>query len=65
VYGDAPWLDDIAKAELVHAYVRRKRFEARLVAGEIAQLFAPPKKEPMSLAQLSMMGFGIHGAKTS
>jgi hypothetical protein len=65
VYGDAAWLDDIAKAELLYAYLRRKRFEARMLASEIGQLFAAPKKQPMSLAQLNMMGFGIYGAQTS
>jgi len=55
----------VAKAELLYAYLRRKRFEAKLLTAEIAQLFTTPEKKPMSLAALSMMGFGVYGAQTS
>jgi hypothetical protein len=35
----AAWLDDDAKLRLLAAYIRRKQFEARLLAIELADLF--------------------------
>jgi hypothetical protein len=39
-YGGAEWADDMAHGQLVTAYIRRKRFEARLIANEVGRLFA-------------------------
>ena len=39
-YGGAEWADDMAHGQLVTAYIRRKRFEARLIAVEVGRLFA-------------------------
>jgi len=34
--------------QLTAAWVRRKQFEARLIAYEVARLFAPPQPPPKS-----------------
>jgi len=39
-YGGIAWADDQAQAQLVGAWVRRKQFEARLIAIEVGKLFA-------------------------
>jgi hypothetical protein len=39
-YGGAEWADDMAQGQIVTAYIRRKRFEARLIAVEVGRLFA-------------------------
>lgn len=47
--------------ELVLAYVRRKRFEARLVAAEVGKLFASGDKRNERISSdemLRMMGVG-------
>lgn len=31
---------------LLHSWTRRKRFEARILANEVARLFAPPQSAP-------------------
>lgn len=51
---------------LIPAYVRRKRWEARLLAVEIVNTLGEAMKRPesggqMSLNELSMMGFKIKG----
>jgi hypothetical protein len=39
-YGGAAWADQAAQMQLVGAWVRRKQFEARLIANAVGQLFA-------------------------
>lgn len=40
VYAGAAWADDQAEAQLLAAWVRRKQFEARLIAIEVGRLFS-------------------------
>lgn len=44
-YGGAAWVDEVAAGELLTAYVRRKRFEARLIAAEVGRLFGGKEKQ--------------------
>lgn len=44
-YGGAPWADDAARLQLTAAWVRRKQFEARLIAVEVGKLFGGGGKE--------------------
>jgi hypothetical protein len=39
-YAGAEWADSQAQMQLAMAWMRRKRFEARLIAVEVGQLFA-------------------------
>jgi hypothetical protein len=39
-HGGAEWADQAAQMQLTGAYIRRKRFEARLIAVEVGRLFA-------------------------
>lgn len=39
-YGDPEWLDALAQQRLAMAWIRRKRFEAQLIAVEVGRLFA-------------------------
>ena len=39
-YGGAEWADEIAQLQLTAAWIRRKKFEAKLIANEVGQLFA-------------------------
>ena len=39
-YGGAAWADDQAATQLLAAWLRRKQFEARLIAVEVGKLFA-------------------------
>lgn len=39
-YGGLEWVDEQAQLQLMTSYVRRKKFEARLLAVEVGQLFA-------------------------
>lgn len=39
-YGGLEWADEQAQLQLMTSYVRRKKFEARLLAVEVGQLFA-------------------------
>lgn len=58
-YGGAAWIDEVAMGELLQAYVRRKRFEARLFAAEIGRLFGGKEKQPERVSSdelLRMMG---------
>jgi hypothetical protein len=56
------WADQAAQMQLVGAWVRRKRFEARLVAVEVSKLFAgaPDGEEHMAGHELlSMAGVNL------
>lgn len=44
-YGGAAWIDEVAAGELLTAYVRRKRFEARLIAAEVGRLFGGRERQ--------------------
>lgn len=51
----------MATGELVLAYVRRKRFEARLIAAEVGRLFGGKEKQQERISSdemLHMMGVG-------
>jgi hypothetical protein len=39
-------MDSLTVQRLVFAWMRRKRWESRLLAGEIAALFTPPGAKP-------------------
>lgn len=56
-------MDDTAQAELVLAYVRRKKWEARLqaiaVVNALGEAMAGPEKKPMGLGALSLLGFRV------
>lgn len=54
-------MDEIAQSELLHAYIRRQRFEAKILVAEIAQLFATEKPAGIRVGDLAQMGFGMHG----
>jgi hypothetical protein len=45
---------------LLGAYVRRKRFEARLLVSQLSEAMQP-KRETGNLASLATLGFGIRG----
>lgn len=46
--------------QLVLAYIRRKRFEARIIAGEIGLMLFPKKeKKQATFAQLTAWGIGV------
>jgi hypothetical protein len=53
--------------QLMLAYIRRKRFEARIIAAEIGQMLFPKKeKKQASFAQLAAWGIGVrHGDNPS
>lgn len=58
-YGGAAWVDEVAAGELLTAYVRRKRFEARLIAAEVGRLFGGKEKQQERVSSddlLRMMG---------
>lgn len=55
-------MDEIAQGDLLHAYIRRKRFEAKILVAEIAQLFAAEKPDGIRVGALAQMGFGVHGS---
>lgn len=59
-YGGAAWVDDVAVGNLLVAYVRRKRFEERLIAGGIGRLFFRSDSQKMQRVPadelLKMMG---------
>lgn len=57
-YGAPDWADDIAAGELVLAYVRRKRFEARLIASEVGRLFSKQEEAEVHPSQMLAM-FGV------
>jgi len=40
-HGWPEWLDGAGRLQLTAAWVRRKQFEARLIAYEVARIFAP------------------------
>jgi hypothetical protein len=61
-YGGAEWADDIAQMQLVAAWVRRKRFEAKLVAVEVGNLLAAAtsgSKKVSGPELLSMAGISL------
>ena len=61
-YGGLEWADEQAQLQLMTSWVRRKRFEARLLAVEVGQLFAGsgpaggkvPGHELLSMAGISL-----------
>jgi hypothetical protein len=58
-YGGAAWIDEVAAGDLLLAYVRRKRFEARLIASEVGRLFGGREKQSERVSPdelLKMMG---------
>ena len=60
-YGGAAWIDEMAAADLLLAYVRRKRFEARLIAAEVGRLFGGKDKQKDRISaddMLDLMGIG-------
>lgn len=57
-YGGAAWVDEVATGELVLAYVRRKRFEARLIAAEVGWLFSKQEEAEVHPSQMLAM-FGV------
>ena len=57
-YGAAAWVDEVATGELVLAYVRRKRFEARLIASEVGRLFSKQEEAEVHPSQMLAM-FGV------
>ena len=62
VYRGALWADEQAQAQLLMSYVRRKRFEARLIAVEVGKLFSGEQggDERVSGAELlSMAGVSL------
>lgn len=61
VYPAARWADETARMQLLMAYIRRTRFEARLLAVEVARtLFASKQEEEISSdAMLGLMGVTI------
>lgn len=48
-------------SRLLGAYLKRKKFEAKVVVSVIGEAMKPKQPE-MSLGALSAMGFGIRGA---
>jgi hypothetical protein len=61
-YGGPEWADEIAQLQLTAAWVRRKKFEAKLIANEVGALFAGgsqgsgkvPGHELLSMAGISL-----------
>lgn len=62
-YGGLEWADEGAQLQLASSWARRKKFEARLIAKELAQLFAGsgeggsgkvPGHELLSMAGISL-----------
>lgn len=58
---DAMAMTDSQAAMLLRGWLRRKRFESRLLIGQLAEAMQP-KRETGNLGSLAMMGFGIRGA---
>jgi len=53
-------VDDTVEYEFIHSYIRRKRFEAKLIAVSVGEmLFGKRGNKQASLGQLRAMGFGI------
>lgn len=61
VYPRAMWADETARVQLLSAYVRRTRAEARLLAAEVARvLFASQEAQEISSdAMLARLGVTI------
>ncbi|MCB0106909.1 MAG: hypothetical protein KDE53_13400 [Caldilineaceae bacterium] len=49
IWGDE--LDDLTLSELLQSYARRKRWEYRLLAAEVSQIFAKPTVSAQPSAQ--------------
>jgi len=60
-YPAARWADETARMQLLMAYIRRTRAEARILAVEVARtLFASKQEEEISSdAMLGLMGVTI------
>lgn len=50
----AGWADEVARARLMAAYVRRKRFEAKLMVAAVAEAMAPTTRNRIS--PMEMLG---------
>ncbi len=61
VYPAARWADETARTQLLMAYIRRTRAEARILAVEVARTLFPAKQEEeiSSDAMLGLMGVTI------
>jgi len=57
-------LTDEQLTGLMGAYIERKKFEAKVTISVVAEALKAKEKDsgPMSLTELSTMGFGIRGA---
>mgnify|MGYP003429097088 CR=1 FL=1 len=63
-YGGAEWADEQARGQLTVHWLRRKRFEARLIASEVGKLFGGENagNERVSGAELlGMAGITLEG----
>lgn len=48
----AAWADEVAQARLMAAYVRRKRFEAKLMVAAVAEAMAPATHGRISATEM-------------
>lgn len=55
-YGGAEWADDVAQLQLTAAWVRRKKFEARLIANEVGALFSGASGGERKMAGHELLG---------